>query len=130
MDAYVESTPGPQEESTVAPRTAERAEIPKFAQVRTGKEFLLPDTRRRSHRDQVSGETATAAANMRQECKRVQAVSYQVRSETAEGLDALREAIKTNGGALWEDGIFMKWGCITPTHTTRILVAAPPFSNK
>ena len=53
---------------------------------------------------------------MRKECKRVQTVLYQVRSDKVEGLDALRKAIKQNGGALWEEGIFMKWGCVTPTY--------------
>ena len=41
---------------------------------------------------------------------------YQVRSETADGLQALREKIKTSGGSLWEEGIFREWGCVTPTH--------------
>ena len=44
---------------------------------------------------------------MRAECKRVHAVTYQVRAETAEGLQALREKIKVAGGALWEEGIFI-----------------------
>ena len=39
-----------------------------------------------------------------------------MRADTAEGLQALREKIKVNGGALWEDRVFMEWACVTPTH--------------
>ena len=98
------------------PQTSEKVGIPQFAAIETGKQLVLPDARARSRRDQVSGLTATKATAMRTECKRVQAVTYQVRAETAEGLQALREKIKTSGGALWEVGIFMEWGCVTPTH--------------
>ena len=107
----VEHTPEMQAGSESAPQTAEKVEIPQFAEVVTG-----PCSVTRGRGDQVSGLTATKAAAMRTECKRVQAVSYQVRAETADGLQALREKIKTSGGALWEEGIFMEWGCVTPTH--------------
>ena len=66
--AGVESTPEIPAGCVVAPQTSERVEIPKFAEVTTGKEFVLPDARARSRRDQVSGLTATKAAEMRKEC--------------------------------------------------------------
>ena len=90
--------------------------IPVFASIETGKQFVLPEARARSRRDQVVGSTATKADAMRAECKEVQAVTYEVRADTAEGLQALREKIKVNGGALWEDGVFMEWACVTATH--------------
>ena len=96
--AGVERTPEMQAGSEATPQTTEKVEIPQFAAIETGKQFVLPDARARSRRDQVSGLTATKAAAMRTECKRVQAVSYQVRAETADGLQALREKIKTSGG--------------------------------
>ena len=98
----VERTPETQAGSEATPQTTEKVVILQFAEVMTGKEFVLPDARARSRSDQVSGLTATKAAAMRTECKRVQAVSYQVQSETADGLQALREKIKASGGALWE----------------------------
>ena len=74
--AGVERTPEAQAGSEATPQTTEKVGIPQFAEVVTGKEFVLPDARARSRRDQVSGLTATKAAAMRTECKRVQAVSY------------------------------------------------------
>ena len=41
-----------------APQTSKRVELPKFEEVTTGKEFVIPDARARSYRDQVSGLTA------------------------------------------------------------------------
>ena len=66
----------PPEERETLPRTSEKVNIPVFTSIQTGKQFVLPDARARSRRDQVSGLTATKAAAMRTECKRVQAVSY------------------------------------------------------
>ena len=43
-------------------------------------------------------------------------MTYQVQAETEEGLQALREKIKVNEAALWEEGVFMEWACMTPTH--------------
>ena len=111
-----ERTPVPQEERGTLPQTSEKVDIPRFASIETGKQFVLPDARARSRRDQISGSTASKATKMRAECKRVQAVTYHVRAETEEGLLALREKIKVNGGALWEEGIFMEWACVTPTY--------------
>ena len=95
-----------QEERGTLPQTSAKVDIPKVSSIETGKQLVLPDARARSRRharrDQVSGSTASKATKMRAECKRVQAVTYQVRAETAEGLQALREKIKVNGGALWE----------------------------
>ena len=87
--AGVESMPETQE-GRETPQMTEKVAIPQFAAIETGKQFVLPHARARSARDQVSGLTATKAVAMRTECKRVQAVTYQVRAETAEGLQALR----------------------------------------
>ena len=106
-----ESTPAPTEERETPPQTSEKVVIPVFASIETGKQFVLPEARAGSRRDQVVGSTATKAAAMRAACKEVQAVTYEVRADTAEGLRALREKIKVNGGALWEDGVFMAWSC-------------------
>ena len=103
-----ERTPEAQAGSEATPQTTDKVGISQFAEVVTGKEFVPPDARVRSRRDQVSGLTATKAVAMRMECNRLQDVSYQVRAEIAEGLQALREKIKTSGGALWEEGIFME----------------------
>ena len=111
-----EGTPAPTEERETPPQTSEKVDIPVFTSIETGKQFVLPDARARSRRDQVSGSTATKATKLRAECKRVQAVTYEVRADTAEGLQALREKIKVNGGALWEEGVFMEWACVTATH--------------
>ena len=111
-----EGTPAPTEERETPPQTSEKVVIPVFASIETGKQFVLPEARAGSRRDQVVGSTATKAAAMRAACKEVQAVTYEVRADTAEGLRALREKIKVNGGALWEDGVFMAWSCVTATH--------------
>ena len=75
-----ESTPVPPEERETPPQTSEKVGIPVFTSVftsiETWKQFVLPDARARSHRDQVSGLTASKAEKMRAECKRVQAVTY------------------------------------------------------
>ena len=67
----VKHTPEMQAGSKAAPQTTEKVAILQFAEVVTGKEFVLPDARVRSRRDQVSGLTATKTAAMRTECKRV-----------------------------------------------------------
>ena len=113
-----ERMPVPQGERGALPQTSEKVDIPTFSSIETGKQFVLPDARARSRRDQVSGLAASKATKMRAEFKRVQAVTYQVRAETTEGMLPLREKIqvKVNGGALWEEGVFMEWACVTPTH--------------
>ena len=53
-----ERTPVAQEERGTLPQTTEKVDIPKFASIETGKQFVLPDARARSRRDQVSGSAA------------------------------------------------------------------------
>ena len=90
----VERTPVPQVGRGTPPQTSEKVDIPVFTSIETGKQFVLPDARARSRRDQVSGVTASKAAQMRAECKRVQAVTYEVRADTVEGLQALRKRLR------------------------------------
>ena len=61
----VERTPVTQEGRGTPPQTSERVEIPVFTSIETGKQFVLPDARVRSRRDQVSGSTATKAMKLR-----------------------------------------------------------------
>ena len=63
--AGAERTPETQAGREATPQTTEKVGIPQFAAIETRKQFVLPDARGRSRRDQVSGLTGTKAAAMR-----------------------------------------------------------------